>query len=66
MTEHGLDAISTHSRWNRALPPRLEIDPGDTVHFRSSFAARNPATSSKLKFSTSPITVGDIRPSSRD
>ena len=39
MTEHGLDAISTHSRWNRALPPRLEIDPGDTVHFRCVEAA---------------------------
>ena len=33
MTEHFLSAEPTHSRWNRALPPRLEIDSGDTVHF---------------------------------
>jgi len=33
MTEHNLSARPTHSRWNRALPPRLTIEPGDTVHF---------------------------------
>src|SRR5271154_1615957 len=33
MTEHYLSAEPTHSRWNRALPPRLTISPGDTVHF---------------------------------
>jgi len=33
MTEHKLSAEPTHSRWNRALPPRLTIEPGDTVHF---------------------------------
>jgi acetamidase/formamidase len=33
MTEHHLSAEPTHSRWNRALPPRLTIAPGDTVHF---------------------------------
>jgi acetamidase/formamidase len=32
MAEHVLSAEPTHSRWNRALPPRLTIAPGDTVH----------------------------------
>ena len=32
MAEHVLSAAPTHSRWNRALPPRLAIAPGDTVH----------------------------------
>jgi acetamidase/formamidase len=32
MAEHVLSAEPTHSRWNRALPPRLVIAPGDTVH----------------------------------
>ena len=32
MAEHVLSAEPTHSRWNRALPPRLCIAPGDTVH----------------------------------
>jgi acetamidase/formamidase len=33
MSEHFLSAEPTHSRWNRALPARLTIDSGDTVHF---------------------------------
>ena len=33
MAQHNLSAKPTHSRWNRALPPRLTIAPGDTVHF---------------------------------
>src|ERR1700682_5358770 len=32
MAEHVLSAEPTHSRWNRALPPRLRIASGDTVH----------------------------------
>jgi len=33
MAEHSLSAEPTHSRWNRALKPRLTIVPGDIVHF---------------------------------
>jgi acetamidase/formamidase len=32
MTQHVLSAEPIHSRWNRALAPRLTIAPGDTVH----------------------------------
>lgn len=32
MAEHILSAEPTHSRWNRALPPRRAIAPGETVH----------------------------------
>ena len=32
MAEHFLSAEPTHSRWNRALAPRLTIAPGDMVH----------------------------------
>jgi acetamidase/formamidase len=32
MAEHSLSADPTHSRWNRRLPPRLRVAPGDTVH----------------------------------
>ena len=31
MGEHSLSAEPTHSRWNRALRPRLRIVSGDTV-----------------------------------
>ena len=30
---HALDASVVHYEWNNALPPRLTIDPGDTVVF---------------------------------
>jgi acetamidase/formamidase len=33
MAEHALGAEPTHSRWNADLPPRLNLGPGDTVHF---------------------------------
>ncbi len=33
MSTHSLSAEPTHSRWNRALAPRLTIAPGDTVRF---------------------------------
>lgn len=32
MADHSLSAEPTHSRWNRALAPRLRIASGDTVH----------------------------------
>jgi len=34
MTEHILSAEPTHSRWNRALEPRLAIESGDIVHMQ--------------------------------
>src|SRR5579862_5209857 len=33
MKQHSLSATPTHSVWDRSLPPRLEIEPGDEVHF---------------------------------
>src|SRR6201997_4050833 len=32
MAEHSLSAEPTHSRWNRALKPRLTVSPSDVVH----------------------------------
>jgi len=39
MKTHALDAGTVHYEWNNALPPRLEIDPGDTVVFETRDAA---------------------------
>jgi acetamidase/formamidase len=39
MPEHSLSAEPTHSRWNRALAPRLTIAPGDTVHLETHDAS---------------------------
>jgi acetamidase/formamidase len=33
MSEHYLDTKSTHDRWNRDLPPQIEVEPGDVVKF---------------------------------
>ena len=46
MAEHSLNAEPTHSRWNRALQPRLRVASGDTVHMEcvdSSGAQVHPA-----------------------
>ncbi len=32
MADHVLSALPTHSRWNRAIEPRLSVAPGDVVH----------------------------------
>jgi acetamidase/formamidase len=34
-----LDASHVHYAWDNAIPPRLEIDPGDTVVFDTRDAA---------------------------
>jgi acetamidase/formamidase len=46
MPEHTLSARPTHSRWNAALPPRLTIDSGDTVHFGCLDASGGQVTTS--------------------
>ena len=47
MAEHSLNAEPTHSRWNRALKPRLRVAPGDVVRLEcvdSSGAQVNAST----------------------
>lgn len=47
MAEHYLNAEPTHSRWNRALKPRLRVTPGDVVRLEcvdSSGAQVNAST----------------------
>jgi acetamidase/formamidase len=39
VTTHRLDASQVHHAWDNALPPRLEIDAGDTVVFDTRDAA---------------------------
>ncbi len=39
MTTHELKADVVHHEWNNAIPPRIEIDPGDTVVFHTRDAA---------------------------
>jgi acetamidase/formamidase len=39
MQTHRLDASQVHYEWNNAIPPRLTIDPGDTVVFDTRDAA---------------------------
>jgi acetamidase/formamidase len=74
MAEHVLSAEPTHSRWNRALPPRLRIAPGDTVHMEcvdSSGAQLRPGMTvaeflkidrGRIHALTGPIFVGGAEP----
>ncbi len=74
MAEHVLSAEPTHSRWNRALPPRLRIAPGDTVHIEcvdSSGAQVRPGMTvgefltidrGRIHALTGPIFVGGAEP----
>src|SRR4030088_1551802 len=39
MAEHILSAEPAHSRWKRALLPRIAIAPGDTVHMECQDAS---------------------------
>lgn len=39
MSKHTLPAEPTHSVWDRALEPRLRIEPGDEVHFECTDAS---------------------------
>jgi acetamidase/formamidase len=39
VTTHRLDHDQVHQEWNNALPPRLTVDPGDTVVFETRDAA---------------------------
>jgi len=74
MAEHALSANPTHSCWNRALPPRLSIASGDTVHLEcvdSSGAQVHPAMTldgflqidrGRIHALTGPIFVEDAEP----
>lgn len=33
--EYTLDKSQIHHKWDKSLPPAIEIDPGDTVHFQA-------------------------------
>ncbi len=74
MAEHVLSAEPPHARWNRALPPRISIAPGDTVHMEcvdSSGAQVRPGMSvaaflqidrGRIHALTGPISVEGAEP----
>ncbi|MBI3826083.1 MAG: acetamidase/formamidase family protein [Candidatus Rokubacteria bacterium] len=41
---HSLDGETIHREWNNAIAPRIEIDPGDTVHFETRDASNRHFT----------------------
>ena len=74
MAEHSLGAEPTHSRWNRALKPRLRVASGDTVHMAcvdSSGAQCHPSMTlaeylkidrDKIHALTGPIAIDGAEP----
>ncbi len=74
MAEHYLDDSVVHAFWDRSYPPRIEIDPGDTVVFECREAVDGQVTpdsghedAGNLDFSrihplTGPVFVKDAQP----
>ena len=74
MSEHYLTTKSTHDRWNRDLPPQLEVEPGDVVKFDcfdSSGAQLGPSSTvddflkldrSKVHTLTGPVAIKGAKP----
>ena len=74
MANHSLSAEPIHSRWNRNLEPRIEIDSGDTVHLQcldSTGAQVKPGTTveeflaidrGRIHALTGPIAVKNAAP----
>jgi acetamidase/formamidase len=74
MAEHYLDDSVVHAFWDKSYPPRLEIDPGDTVVFECREAVDGQVTpdsdheaAANLDFSrihplTGPVFVKDAQP----
>ena len=70
---HHLDAGQVQYEWNNAIPPRLEIDPGDTVVFDTrdaadryySRASTHADVLARGPFRGHPLTGGPSRPISR-
>jgi acetamidase/formamidase len=71
---HRLDRSVVHYEWNRDLPPRLEVEPGDTVVFETRDAADGYYTASSTSADaaargpfrghplTGPVRVNGARP----
>lgn len=74
MTEHYLDDSVVHAFWDRSYPPRIEIDPGDTVVFEcreavdgqvmpnSSHEAVANLDFSRIHPLTGPVFIRDAQP----
>jgi len=74
VANHSLSAEPIHSRWNRHLKPRIEIDSGDTVHMQcldSTGAQVKPGTTveeflaidrGKIHALTGPIAIKNAAP----
>src|SRR5258708_39608021 len=72
--EHYLTTKSTHDRWNRDLPPQMEVEPGDVVKFRcfdSSGGQLGPASTvddfvkidrNKIHTLTGPVAIKGAQP----
>lgn len=62
MAEHYLDDSTVHAYWDRALQPRLTIDPGDTVVFECREASDRQITPESDSNALLELDFGPIHP----
>src|SRR5215813_8665396 len=62
MATHHLDDTQPHAFWDKTLPPRLHIEPGDTVVFETLEASANQITPTSPHSASANLDFGLIHP----
>lgn len=60
--EHYLDASAVHNAWDNSIPPRIAIDPGDTVIFETVEASGAQLTPSSQPSDLTNLDFGKVNP----
>lgn len=62
MTTHHLDDTQPHAFWDNSLPPRVRIQPGDTVVFETLEASANQVTPAATSEALQTLSFDPIHP----
>jgi len=62
MASHNLDDTQPHAFWDKTLPPRIHIEPGDTVVFETLEASANQITPNSPHTTAANLDFGLIHP----
>ena len=65
MATHRLDDRQPHAFWDQALPPRVEVKPGDTVIFETQEASAGQITPKSKSAALATLSFEPIHPLDR-